>query len=118
MPGLISPTGGVVTWVRRLRIVVALPQCRHLRLIRAAEGRRKGAGPGVLIEKLIPGHLAEARPSSRKEPSKTMPPSRVTMPHLAQGCDASLACALTRAVSSQLVRNRWTRPRPVPSYVG
>jgi hypothetical protein len=38
----------------------------------------------VLIEKLIPGYLAEVRPSSRKEPSKTMHPSRVTMPHLAK----------------------------------
>jgi len=46
------------------------------------KGDEKAHGPGVLIEKLIPGHLAEVRPSSRKEPSKTMHPSRVTMPIL------------------------------------
>jgi len=33
------------------------------------KGEEKAHGPGVLIEKLIPGHLAEVRPSSRKEPS-------------------------------------------------
>jgi nitroimidazol reductase NimA-like FMN-containing flavoprotein (pyridoxamine 5'-phosphate oxidase superfamily) len=46
------------------------------------EGHEREQGIDVLIEKLIPGHPAEVRPSSWKELSKTMHPSRVRISDL------------------------------------
>lgn len=76
-----APHGAVGTWSAlessfRYRSVVISGRSER------PEGHEREQGIDVLIEKLIAGRPAEVRPSSWKELSKTMHPSRVRISDL------------------------------------